>query len=451
MKILLIRPEPPEETIGLQHVMVCEPLELEYLASNIPGDIKEKIDIKIYDMILETKSYHDILTEEKPDFILFTGYITHVGTIKEISKLAKEIDTQIKTGVGGVHAEVVPEDFKSSPYIDYIYDENSIDAFNKTLRELLIQKGELAQMENKLEPASISKLVHPDRSMVERYRKDYYYMFHNPCSLIKTSYGCPYNCSFCFCKSITKGKYFVRDLEDVLDELEQIEEEEIYIVDDDFLYDRRRIFSFIDGLKDRNIQKKYLVYGRADFIVNNIDVIEAFKNAGLQAVIVGIESARSKDLQEYRKGTTTDINERCIEILRDMNIELYATMILPLDFTKNDFQDLRNWVRSMDIRFVNLQPLTPLPGTEIFSDYEEKLIVKREDYAKWDMAHVVLEPEHMSIKEFYKEILLSYYKIVMRPKHMVYLLKRYGLKECMKMLKGSGYVTRQYKRKIRES
>lgn len=449
MKVLLIRPEPPKETIGLQHVMICEPLELEYLASNIPDDIKEKIDIKIYDMILENKSYHNIITDEKPDFVLFTGYITHVGIIKKMSKLAKEIDHHIKTGVGGVHAEVVPGDFKS-PYIDYIYDENSINSFNKTIREHLIEKGEIAQLEEQ-DPTDITKLIHPDRSMVERYRKDYYYMFHNPCSLIKTSYGCPYNCSFCFCKSITKGKYFVRDLEDVLDELEQIEEEEIYIVDDDFLYDRRRIFSFIDGLKDRNIQKKYLVYGRADFIVNNEDVIKVFKSAGLQAVIVGIESARAKDLQEYRKGTTTDINERCIEILRDMNIELYATMILPLDFTKKDFQDLRNWVRSMDIRFVNLQPLTPLPGTEIFSDYEDKLIVEREDYAKWDMAHMVLEPKYMSIKEFYKEIILSYYKIVMRPKHMVYLLKRYGFKECMKMLKGSAYVTRQYKRKIRES
>ena len=134
-----------------------------------------------------------------------------------------------------------------------------------------------------------------------------------------------------------------------------------------------------------------------------------------------------------------------------MDIELYATIILPLDFTKKDFQDLRKWVKRMSIRFVNLQPLTPLPGTEIFSDYEDKLIVTREDYGKWDMAHVVLEPQHMSIKDFYKEILLSYYKIVMRPKHMVYLLRRYGFKECMKMLKGSGYVTRQYKRKIRES
>ena len=31
MRILLIRPKPHKETIGLQNVMICEPLELEYV------------------------------------------------------------------------------------------------------------------------------------------------------------------------------------------------------------------------------------------------------------------------------------------------------------------------------------------------------------------------------------------------------------------------------------
>lgn len=35
MEILLIRPKPHKETIGLQNVMICEPLELEYISSNI--------------------------------------------------------------------------------------------------------------------------------------------------------------------------------------------------------------------------------------------------------------------------------------------------------------------------------------------------------------------------------------------------------------------------------
>ena len=33
MRILLVRPQPAKKTIGLQEVMICEPLELEYLGA----------------------------------------------------------------------------------------------------------------------------------------------------------------------------------------------------------------------------------------------------------------------------------------------------------------------------------------------------------------------------------------------------------------------------------
>ena len=70
MKVLLIRPDPPKETIGLKHVMICEPLELEYLVSNVPEYIKDKVDLMIYDMILEKKSYKRILVDEEPNLIV---------------------------------------------------------------------------------------------------------------------------------------------------------------------------------------------------------------------------------------------------------------------------------------------------------------------------------------------------------------------------------------------
>ena len=140
MKILLVRPRPHKETIGLQHVMICEPLELEYLISNIPDDIKRETDAEIVDMILENDNFEDIVSWKKPDFVVFTGYITHVGIIKEMAEAAKKIIPTVKTGVGGVHAEVVPEDF-SSEYIDFIYNKNGIDNFNLTLRGLLNKKS----------------------------------------------------------------------------------------------------------------------------------------------------------------------------------------------------------------------------------------------------------------------------------------------------------------------
>ena len=331
-----MRPKPDSETIGLQHVMICEPLELEYLVSNVPKEISNMVDLKIIDMIIEKESYESIIERESPEFIVFTGYITHVNLIKDLSKVAKMLLKNVKTGVGGVHAEVVPEDF-NSPYIDFIYNSNGIDSFNETLIGLVGKKS-IDEIKNniiKIGPKKTNfNYNHPNRKSTDKYRKSYYYMFHNPCALIKTSFGCPYNCSFCFCKEITDGKYFTRDMEDVMDELEGISEEEIYIVDDDFLHSPKRLDLFINSLKARNINKKYLVYGRADFIVENEDLLSRLKDSGLQAVIVGIESVRSQDLKDYQKGTTKEINEKAIKILQNLDIELYATLIIPLDFTK---------------------------------------------------------------------------------------------------------------------
>ncbi len=182
--------------------------------------------------------------------------------------------------------------------------------------------------------------------------------------------------------------------------------------------------------------------------MENQELMKSFKEAGLQAVIVGIESLRADDLEDYRKGTTKEINESCIRILKDFDIELYATLIIPMDFTKSDFKDLRNWLRSQEVRFVNLQPLTPMPGTDIFEEYLPKLVVERKDYDKWDMAHVVLKPAHMSIKAFYFQILLSYYRVVMRPKNIKAMIEKYGRRQCFKMFKGSSYVSWQYIKKI---
>ncbi|NLA13286.1 MAG: B12-binding domain-containing radical SAM protein, partial [Tissierellia bacterium] len=97
MKVLLVRPRPHKETIGLQHVMICEPLELEYLISNIPDDIKSETNAEIIDMILEKRSFEEILYKKKPEFLIFTGYITHVGIIKQMAETAKKIIPSVKT------------------------------------------------------------------------------------------------------------------------------------------------------------------------------------------------------------------------------------------------------------------------------------------------------------------------------------------------------------------
>ena len=117
MEVLLVRPKPEKETIGLQHVMICEPLELEYLVSNVPEALRSKVRVQIIDMILERESYESILTRLRPAFVVFTGYITHVGIIKTMCSVAKNLVPGILTGVGGVHAEVVAKDFEAAELV----------------------------------------------------------------------------------------------------------------------------------------------------------------------------------------------------------------------------------------------------------------------------------------------------------------------------------------------
>ena len=449
LRIFLLRPRPPRETIGLQHVMICEPLELEYLVGNIG---KAKASVKIIDMILEKKPIEFFINKYKPHIVGMTAYITHVGAVKEMARKIKCLSNQTITVVGGVHAEVVPEDFISK-YIDCIICSNPVETFNKIIDRVRAGvdtkeiEGTYVKGKKHIRTSSYN-ILPPDRSSVKKYRKKYYYMFHNPCALIKTSLGCPYTCSFCFCKEITGGKYFARKIDEVMEELESIKEREIYIVDDDFLFNENRLNLFCDELERRNIHKRFLVYGRADFIASHEKVIGRLSRHGLSAVIVGVESVREKDLKDFNKRSSLENNEKAIRILQKYGIELYATMILQPDFTKKDFKQIEDYIIGLNVSFVNLQPLTPLPGTEIYDDYKDKILVSRKDYAMWDLAHIVLEPKYMSIRQYYYQIIKTYARIVLRPDNIIKMLKKYGIKEVAKMWWGSQFVTLQYIGKI---
>lgn len=451
MRVLLIRPCPHKETIGLQNVMICEPLELEYISSNI-----EPLghDVKIVDMILEKKNITYFLKKYKPDVVGITGYIAHVNIIKEYALEVKEFNKNIKVIVGGVHAEVNPEDFECKS-IDYIIRANGIKTFINILDKLENKKktNNIDCVYNKRKSNNYLKetsfeYIFPDRSKVDKYRKHYYYMFHRNCSLMKTSFGCPYQCKFCFCRKVTDGKYFARDLDSIIEELKSIKETEIYIVDDDFLVNRKRLLEFCKLLKENNIKKKYLIYGRADFIAGNEDVIRELKKVGLRAVIVGLESCDSNELVDYNKKTNVEINEKAVSILKKYDVECYGTFILGLDWEKKDFNALAKWIKKLGLVFVNLQPLTPLRGTELYEFYKKDFIIREDEYEKWDLAHLVVKPSKISIRKYYWYTMVLYYKITVNPKSAIYMIRKYGLHDTLKLSVGAFKVNLQYLKKL---
>lgn len=451
MNVLFVRPRPDPETIGLQHVMLVEPLELEEMAALLPPPCTPVL----IDMTLEKHDISYFLKKYRPHMVCVTGYITNVPEMKRICREAKRFDPACTTVVGGVHVEVLPEDLMDAA-VDFRVVRNAVTVFPRLVEHVLghgpVPTGVLTTWESiaseALPPYEFA-WVKPRRDLNRPYRDRYFYIFHDRVALVKSAFGCPFTCNFCFCRQITGDRFHARPIEDVLDELMEIEQTEIYIVDDDFLVSRARIEAFCDGLQQRGIRKRYLVYGRSDFIVKNPDLIARFAKLGLRTVIVGLESFDAQELASYDKGTDPYTNEEAIHILHGHQVDCYATLILNPDWSHEDFDFLRKKLVELDIRYVNLQPLTPLSGTGFTVD-PSRMLVHRSDYVKWDLAHVMVRPSKMSVQAYYREIIRSYKTILYRPSVLKSHLQ-YSPTMLWKMLKGTAAVYRQYVQKMREA
>jgi hopanoid C-3 methylase len=410
----------------------------------------------VVDMILEKKKFESFVVEHKPDVLCVTGYITNVSTIISYCEKAKKISSKIICIIGGIHCEVCPEDFEHET-IDFRVVRNAAVIFTDLLNHIdknehlpkgVFRKGD--SLDNTILPAFDFHIPFPERSSVAKYRDKYFYIFHDKVALIKTSFGCPFQCSFCFCRIITNGLYYQRPLSEVIQELEQINETEIYIVDDDFLVNRKWLQAFISEIKQRKIVKHFLVYGRADFIAKNPDIMHELAGIGLRTVIVGFESFSDKELDKYNKNTSVEMYNETMAVLHREKIDVFATIIIPPDWDKNDFKNMVNMIKSLKIHFVNLQPLTPLPKTDV-SFPEDQIIIGKQNYAHWDLAHISVQPTKLSVPEFYQEILNAYNSILYSPKVLWTYLTKYRPKMLFKMLMGGYLVSKQYKEKINKA
>ena len=233
MRVLLVRPPVPPRTIGLKNVMICEPLELEYVAAGLEGH-----EVQVMDMILE-RGFERRLREFRPDVVGTSCYITGVNEVKKLCRTVKRYSPTCFTVVGGVQAARCPDDF-IEPAIDCIalgdgttVMRDIVDALaaERPLTEIpglaLRHEGHL----HRTAPADYmpdpDTLPLPRRDLVAHLRHRYYYAFHQPVALMKTTWGCWYKCNFCYTWRITDGRVYSRSPESIAEELEAIDADDV--------------------------------------------------------------------------------------------------------------------------------------------------------------------------------------------------------------------------------
>lgn len=420
MKILFVRPPVPRHTIGLKHVMICEPLELEYVAAGLG----EEHELQIMDMILE-RGFLKRLKKFQPDIICTSCYISGVNEVIKLCRKAKTWNRNIKTIVGGVHASRCPEDF-ADPSIDCIVlgDGTSLIAtLVNALEEdrsllhipglaLPIARNKVLKTEGKAYMPKADTLPFPRRDLVAHLQHRYYYIFHRPVATMKTTWGCWYKCNFCFTWRITDGHPYSRSPESIVEELELIEAKDVYIVDDIFLIKSSRLTKLAQMIRERNIRKKYLVYARADYIAENEDIIAEWAELGLSAVFIGLEAATDSELDSMDKECTVDYNEEAIRVCRKHGVDIYGSLIPGPDYTEKEWKHLFHFIERNKLYYVNISPLTPMPGTLIWDMYKDRINVPREAHGLWDLSHMLIDTK-MPLKKYYRWLLKTYMRTML--------------------------------------
>jgi radical SAM superfamily enzyme YgiQ (UPF0313 family) len=447
VKILLVQPAKPEKALGGEDFSIYEPLALEYLAAGVAKDY----DVRILDMRID-RDLDSHLREYRPDVVGITSYTVHVNTVKKLSQQIKTLNPDIVTVVGGHHATIIPSDFYT-PFIDVIITGEGVFPFKEVIAHLE-KKMELSRipraatggngivvLSQSAQNIDLDALPFPRRDLTAEYRNSYFSEWMRPLASIRTSKGCHFRCQFCALWKVTGGRYFVRKPEYIVEELGTIKEKYVFFSDDESLLDTKRMETLADLIRKEGIKKRYFLYGRSDTISKHPELIEKWKEIGLERVFVGLEFMRDEDLNLIRKGSTVANNIRAIQVLKGLDIGIFPMFIVKPEFGKKDFADLSKHCLGLELDFIGFSVLTPLPGTDLYDEVKDRLI--NLDYDYFDFFHTLL-PTALPIKDFYKE-LVALYNGSRSLKSQIRLMCKYRLRELPSLFKIYGNFIKRLK------
>lgn len=412
MRILFVHPECRTGPVGFRVAAMTEPLGLEILAGSVPEQ-----ELEILDMRVEP-ALHAALERFAPDMVAVTALTTEVYAACEIMETVKTHSPDIFTVVGGHHATLIPEDFYH-PYVDAICLGDGEKVFPQMI-EALAAGRPLKSVPNLIWRDREGPFVHkgrihentdadtiplPRRDLVEKYRPKYFFLYQQPDSTVCTGRGCPYRCNFCSVWQFYNGRTCQMSARRVIEELRTIETRHLTFVDDNFLMNYRREMEIAERITAEAMVHRFSMECRSDSIVRHPDLVEKWVDAGLFAVLLGLEGASDSMLREVNKKNTARVNDEAIRILHGNGIIIWAAFIVHPDWTADDFKALKDYVARKELTHVQYTVLTPLPGTQLYREKYGQLLT--DDYRCYDTLHAVL-PTRLPREEFYQHFASLY-------------------------------------------
>ena len=405
-KIIFVEPRGVKANVFSSN-MTLPSLGSIYLATMLKN---EGYDVKVYN---ENLLGRDISEEElNADVLCLTSLTSTVERAYEIAKKFRTLNPESKIIIGGIHVSFLKEE--AAKYADYV-----VIGEGESVILDLIKKGSKEKFIYAKQIEDLNKIPSPDFTTLINYKK----MYTSP---VMTSRGCPFGCNFCAVTKMFGRGYRTFSNERVINDLKKVKTKSVFFYDDNFAANKQRLYELFDLMKKENINLYWSSQVRSD-VAKDDYLLKRMSEAGCGGVYVGFESVNQKTLDRYNKSQSVTDVKNAIKKLHDNNIRIHGMFVLGSDDDdKKIFKNTSDFSNQYDIDSAQYMILTPLPGTEVFHDFEKnnRLLHKRWKY--YDGMHVVFKPKNLTPLELQEGIMdcyrdfYSYTRLMNQALNMVY-------------------------------
>ncbi len=375
----------------------------------------------------------------QPDLIVVNTSFPSLHNDISVAEAVKGNYPDARTVMVGAPASQFAEKMLSSPGVDIVC-RWEFDVVLRDLAEALNNGNNLHQVKG-VSYKNNTRIIHnPDREFttseeldkvpfvsqvykkhlnVNDYMLSYSYSMH-PEVQIFTGRGCPFQCTFCSWPQTLMGrKYRVRSVSNILDEFSWVEKsfpevKQIFLEDDTFTVDKKRVMEFCQGYRERGLK---IPWGGQARVGIDYETMKAMKEANCMMVDVGYESGNNSILRKVRKGISVEQMVPFAKESKRVGLSIHGNWIIGLPGeTRETIEETKKLIKKTKADAITVAVVTPFPGTEMYQWAKENGYLITEDPNEYldEQGHqrsIVSYPElsNREIKETVDGILKSYY------------------------------------------
>ena len=305
-------------------------------------------------------------------------------------EIAREFRRRGRTVVaGGYHATFCPEE--TAGHFDAVVVGDAEGAWPRVLAD--VQAGRPGRIYESPAPTDpVLRTPMPRRELLAAQARRYVTV-----NAVQTSRGCRHGCRFCSITAFHRRTQRHRPVAEVRADLQTIPRDFIF-VDDNIAADRgyaAALFTAMAPLRKRWVSQCSIE------VADDAELLGLMRAAGCHGLFVGIETTNAANLTAVGKEFNDSARYRArLRRLHRAGIGVVAGIILGLDHdAPGVFAGTLRFLQQMRIEAVQVNILTPLPGTPLFADFERAGRITDRDWSHYDFRHVVFRPVGMSAGE----------------------------------------------------